>query len=194
VDTRSVRGNFMVVMELEVFRRDSSDQRNVTRNYDGRKNYKKFKKTPNPSPRAPIELVGTAEHDYGVGAGYWKDNATLDNCGTQGFTQTAGGTQKRRAPTVLESDGAESDVPVAKATKKTTTRKVQQTKASAEAERLFLDSDEEAIGDSEETGGRGAGRKIDSAPKTNKRRRIIADDDSDDGVAFKGFGKKKRVR
>lgn len=43
MDTRSMRGNFMVVMELEVFRRDP-DHRNVTRSYDGLKNYKKFKK------------------------------------------------------------------------------------------------------------------------------------------------------
>jgi len=38
---------------------------------------------------------------------------------------------------------------------------------------------------------------IDSVPnlptRGSKRRHIIVDDDSDDGVAFKGFGKKRRV-
>ena len=45
-DTRNMRGNFMVVIDLEVFRRNSSRGHTAggTRTYDGRPNFKKFKK------------------------------------------------------------------------------------------------------------------------------------------------------
>lgn len=114
-------------------------------------------------------------------------------------TQTAG-TQKRRAPTVLESDDADSDVPAEKKTRRTA-RKAPHSKASAAAEKLFLNSDEEdsvPVDDSQGTLGKCRTGKIDSIPNLpamgSKRRRIIVDDDSDDGVAFKGFGKKRRAR
>ena len=45
-EARSMRGNFMVVIDLEVFRRDSGHGRTTgaTRTYDGQPNFKKFKK------------------------------------------------------------------------------------------------------------------------------------------------------
>ena len=42
-EARNLRGNFMVVMDLEVFRRNSGHV-HTTRTYDGRPNFKKFKK------------------------------------------------------------------------------------------------------------------------------------------------------
>ena len=42
-ETRDLRGNFMVVIELEVFHRNSSHV-TTTRTYDGQPNFKKFKK------------------------------------------------------------------------------------------------------------------------------------------------------
>ena len=113
-------------------------------------------------------------------------------------TQTTG-TQKRHAPTVLESDGVDSDVPVVKTTRKAT-RKSPQSKGRTAAKKLFLDSDEEGSApDTEPQGavGKSHAGKMESVTvpaRGSKRRHIIVDDDSDDGVAFKGFGKKKRVR
>ncbi|KAH0835680.1 hypothetical protein J3R83DRAFT_9435 [Lanmaoa asiatica] len=199
IETRNLRGNFMVVIDMEVFRRNSGpgDTAGATRTYDGRPNFKKFKKTPTPWSRAPIELVARAEHDYGVGLGYWKDSAPKDQ-DTLAPTQTAG-TQKRRAPTVLESDDAGTDVPAAKTTKRAP-RKAAQSKASAAAEKLFLNSDEEDSVPITDQGpiGKSHTGKIDPVPdlptRGSKRRHIVVDDDSDDGVAFKGFSRRKRVR
>ncbi|KAG6372656.1 hypothetical protein JVT61DRAFT_7408 [Boletus reticuloceps] len=195
-EARSLRGNFMVVMDLDVFRRNSGHI-TETRAYEGRPNYKKFKKTPIPSSRAPIELVANAEHDYGLGSGYWKDGA-MDDEDTLAATQTAA-TQKRRAPTVLESDGADSDVPAVKSSKKAV-RKAPHSKGRAAAKKLFLSSDEEDPAPEAkppETARKPHTGKIDFVPnlptRGSKRRHIIVDDDSDDGVAFKGFGKKRRV-
>ncbi|KAG8215809.1 hypothetical protein J3R82DRAFT_7720 [Butyriboletus roseoflavus] len=201
IEARNLRGNFMVVIDLEVFRRNS-DRRGkagATCAYDGRPNFKRFKKTPTPSSRAPIELVARAEHDYGVGSGYWKGGTSEDQK-TLTPTRTTG-TQKRRAPTVLESDDADTNVPAAKTIKRTA-RKAPQSKGSAVAAQLFLDSDEEysatPVEDLQGTTGKSNTGKIDFVPnlpaRGSKRRHIIVDDDSDDGVAFKGFGKKKKLR
>lgn len=110
------------------------------------------------------------------------------------------GTQKRRAPTVLESDGADSDVPPAKAAK-TVTRKAPQSKGRSATKKLFLNSDEgDSAPDADSQGAvdKTQGGRMDSAPnlptRGSKRRHVIVDDDSDDGVAFKGFGKKRKTR
>ncbi|KAN0078258.1 hypothetical protein V8E55_010315 [Tylopilus felleus] len=197
-EASNLRGNFMVVIDLDVLPRKSSHVV-ATRTYDGRPNHKKFKKTPTLSSRAPIELVARAENDYGVGSGYWKDNAALDDQETLPPTQPVG-TQKRRAPTVLESDGADSDVPPAQAAK-TVTRKAPQSKGRSVAKKLFLNSDEEDSApdaDSQGVVDKAQAGRMDSAPnlptRGSKRRHVIADDDSDDGVAFKGFGKKRKTR
>ncbi|KIJ19466.1 hypothetical protein PAXINDRAFT_96801 [Paxillus involutus ATCC 200175] len=186
-DVRNVRGNFMVVIDMDVFRESCSRTTVAIRSHDSRPNYKKFKKTPTLSSRAPIELVVKSENDYGVGSGYWKDSQTAKDYTTLPPTQTAtGGTQKRRA--LLESDDEEViDAPASKMTRRTA-YKASQPQRPVAAKQLFLDSDEEM---SQTT-------KDDPRPtlpaRGSKRRHIIADDDSDDGVAFKGFGKKRKVR
>lgn len=110
------------------------------------------------------------------------------------------GTQKRRAPAVLESDDADSDVPATKTTKKVA-RKAPRSKGTTAAKQLFLISDDEdSVPDADSQGTTGKSYAGKKDPVTNlpargsKRRHIIVDDDSDDGVAFKGFGKKRRVR
>ena len=166
------------------------------------------------SSRVPVELVARAEQDYGVGSGmsrvfflvysfpyrmtgYWKDSGTSKDQASLPLTQTTLDTQKRQAPTVLESDGADSDVPAPKPTKRA--RKAPKSKATAVAGKLFFDSDEEDHRPDveQETRERPRQGKVDPAPKLpirgSKRRHIIVDDDSDDGVAFKGFGKKRRI-
>ncbi|KAG9312591.1 hypothetical protein JVU11DRAFT_6988 [Chiua virens] len=185
-DTRYMQGNFMRVIELDLFQRDASRQKTATRTYDGRPDFKKFKKVPTPSSRAPIELVARAEHDYGVGSGYWKGAASQSQ-DTLALTQTAA--QKRRAPTVLESDGADSDVPPAKPVRKAT-RKV----AIAAAEKLFLNSDDEvSVSDVGSQAKSHADKEPErKLPARGSKRRHVIEDDSDDGLAFKGFAKKRR--
>ncbi|KIK82439.1 hypothetical protein PAXRUDRAFT_715252 [Paxillus rubicundulus Ve08.2h10] len=185
-DVRNVRGNFMVVVDMDVFRESCSRTTVARRSHDSRPNYKKFKKTPTISSRAPIELVVKSENDYGVGSGYWKDSQTTKDYTTLLATQTAtGDTPKRR--TLLESDDEVIDTPAPKMTRRTAHQASQPQRPVAAIKQLFLDSDEEM---SQIT-------KDDPRPslpvKGSKRRHIIVDDDSDD-VAFKGFGKKRKVR
>ncbi|KAF9221049.1 hypothetical protein BS17DRAFT_785815 [Gyrodon lividus] len=199
-DVRNVRGNFMVVIDMDVFRDSPRHTTAALCSYDGRPNYKKFKKTPTLSSRVPVELVVRSENDYGVGSGYWKDSNTAKDCSTLS-PQMATTTQKRRAPTVLESDDEEViDVPAARKTKRAAYA-APQSQRTVSAKRLFLESDGEGSvpdTESQKAAARSQTAEDDPAPtlpsKRTKRRHIIADDDSDDGLAFKGFGKKRRVR
>ncbi|KAI6127036.1 hypothetical protein F5141DRAFT_370413 [Pisolithus sp. B1] len=191
-DVRNIRGNFMVVMEVDVYR--DACPREVTparRDYDGKPNFKKFRKTPTPSSRYPVELMIKAEDDYGVGPGYWKDStATKDST----LLPSQPGVQ-RRPRTILESEDEDTEeLPIAK--------KARQQPAALEGKsktaRLFLDSDDES------TQGRNSQRFTPGQEAPNQgthvgrvpsnKRHIIADDDSDEEAAFKGFRKKRRVR
>ena len=121
--------------------------------------------------------------------GYWKDSAK-DYTSLPPSNPEA---QKRRARTVLESDDDEiNDVPVTKKTKKQREPKVKATP-------LFFDSDEESTQNkgSQRRATRQATLADDESPDVhsrNNKKRHIADDDSDENAAFKGFGKKRRLR
>ncbi|KAH7886651.1 hypothetical protein F5I97DRAFT_2058933 [Phlebopus sp. FC_14] len=194
-DVRNIRGNFMVILETDIYK-DSHHRHSTTHmsTYDGRPNFKKFKKNKSLSPRAPVELVAKTESDYGVGSGYWKDSTTAKDYTTlQPSRSATQNSQKCSAPTVLESDDETMDEPVVKVTRRPAP-KGSQSKTRSAPKRLFLESDGEHS--QEPSGKRLIDDDIETALPTrrSKRRHIVADDDSDDGVAFKGFGKKRRVR
>lgn len=191
-DIRNIRGNFMVVTEVDVYR--NGRPREITavrRDYDGKPNFKKFKKTPTPSLRHSVELVIKAEDDYGVGPGYWKDStATKDST----LPPSQPGVQ-RRPRTILESEDEDTEkLPVAKKPGK----QLAAGGGRSQAARLFLDSDEESTqgkGSRWFTQGREAPNQgVRTGGVRSNKRHIIADDDSDEEAAFKGFGKKRRVR
>ncbi|OJA21135.1 hypothetical protein AZE42_04352 [Rhizopogon vesiculosus] len=201
-DIPNIRGNFMVVMDLEVFK-DSNGRREVatTDTRDAaimnRPNFKKFKKKINGFSRAPVELVVEEENDYGMGAGYWKDTVpakdyTKDSQANDNGTQRSRDKRRALASTESDEEGIESQ---ALDSVKQPVRKRARTK-DTKAKKLFMTSDDDdadlAIESSQEA------LPAPSTPaaraRASKRRRVVVDDDSDDGVTFKGFGKKRQVK
>ncbi|KAG2155177.1 uncharacterized protein EDB93DRAFT_89420 [Suillus bovinus] len=196
-DLPNIRGNFMVIMDLEVYKysdryRDAvTNHTRVSANMNV-SNFKKFKKKINGPRRPPIDLVLAEENDYGIGAGYWKDNKdyTKDSQVTENVTQ---GTQGKRRALAIDSD--EDTQSQTLETIKKPARKAVRVK---EAKKLFLNSDDD---DSKDDAGFGCSEEQLPAPSTptararaSKRLRVVADDDSDDGVTFKGFSKKRRTK
>ncbi|KAF9466695.1 proline-rich protein [Collybia nuda] len=72
-DETNVRGNFMVVVEMEIPDNTGRQRRvfNEVQEWQGKPNFKKFKKGTN-FPKAAVELVLSEENDYGMGPAYWK--------------------------------------------------------------------------------------------------------------------------
>ncbi|KAJ6525311.1 proline-rich protein [Mycena vulgaris] len=76
-DESNLRGNFMVIQDLDVFR---ADGRPGPRNravgndprWDGKPDFKKFKKQTTVARKKIIELIISDENDTGLGPGYWK--------------------------------------------------------------------------------------------------------------------------
>lgn len=191
-DVRNTRGNFMVVMEVDIYRdgrpRETAPAR---RDYDGKPNFKKFKKTPTPSSRYPVELVTKADDDYGVGPGYWKDSIAIKD---STLPPSQPGVQ-RRPRTILESEDEDTEeLPIAKKPRKQPAA----LEAKSQTARLFLDSDDESTqgrNSQRFTQGQGTSSQgVHVGRERGNKRHIIADDDSDEEAAFKGFRKKRRVR
>ncbi|KAI5981518.1 hypothetical protein EDC04DRAFT_2594228 [Pisolithus marmoratus] len=191
-DVRNIRGNFMVVVEMDVC--GNARSREITavrRDYEGKPNFKKFKKTPTPSSRYPVELVMKADDDYGVGPGYWKDSTAIKD---STLLPSQPGIQ-RRPRTILESEDEDTEeLPVEKKRRKQPAA----LEGKSQTARLFLESDEESMqgkGSQKLTQGKVASSQgVHAGRMRSNKRHIIADDDSDEEVAFKGFGKKRRVR
>ncbi|KAI5984547.1 hypothetical protein EDC04DRAFT_2914273 [Pisolithus marmoratus] len=191
-DVRNIRGNFMVVVEMDIC--GNARSREITavrRDYEGKPNFKKFKKTPTPSSRYPVELVMKADDDYGVGLGYWKDSTAIKD---STLLPSQPGIQ-RRARTILESEDEDSEeLPVEKKPRKQPAA----LEGKSQTARLFLESDEESAqgkGSRKFTQGKVASSQgVHAGRVRSNKRHIIADDDSDEEAAFKGFGKKRRVR
>jgi len=130
--------------------------------------------------------------------GYWKDTVpakdyTRDSQANDNGKQRS--RDKRRALAATESDeeGIESQT---LDSVKQHVRKRARTK-DTKAKKLFMTSDDDddadlAIESSQEA------LPAPSTPaaraRASKRRRVVVDDDSDDGVTFKGFGKKRGVK
>ncbi|KAF8887023.1 hypothetical protein CPB84DRAFT_1849943 [Gymnopilus junonius] len=82
-DDSGMRGNFMVVLEMEVYKKGGEGEEGVMRKavgnrnpaWDGKPNFKKFKKKIVGVPRAKVELF-IDDNDYGMGSAYWKGGSS----------------------------------------------------------------------------------------------------------------------
>ncbi|CAA7263776.1 unnamed protein product [Cyclocybe aegerita] len=65
-DDSGLRGNFMVVVEIDVYKKNPKDKENQVSNqaWNGKPNFKKFKKKVNNSSRAKIDLFVNDDNDY----------------------------------------------------------------------------------------------------------------------------------
>ncbi|KAG2347342.1 hypothetical protein BDR05DRAFT_652330 [Suillus weaverae] len=196
-DLPNIRGNFMTIVDLEVYKYSDRYRKAVTNDACDSANmnvpnFKKFKKKINGPRRPPIELMLAEENDYGMGAGYWKDTKdyTKDSQMTESGTQRSKG--KRRVLAIDSDEGSQSQ------TLETIKKPVRKPARTKETKKLFLSSDDD---DGKDDAGFGSSEEQLPAPSTltararaSKRRRVVADDDSDDGVTFKGFSKKRRTK
>ncbi|KAG1824497.1 uncharacterized protein BJ212DRAFT_531036 [Suillus subaureus] len=193
-DLPNIRGNFMVIVDLEVYKYSDRYREAVTNDTRDSANmnvpnFKKFKKKINGPRRPPVNLVLAEENDYGMGAGYWKDTKdyTKDSQVTENGTQRSKG--RRRALAVDSDEDTQSQ------TLDTIKKPVRKPARTKETKKLFLNSDDD---DGKDDAGFGSPEPAPSTPaaraRASKRRRVVADDDSDDGVTFKGFSKKRRTK
>ncbi|KAI0776848.1 hypothetical protein BD413DRAFT_610439 [Trametes elegans] len=127
-DDGDVRGNFMVVVEMPVLRKGAGREhlrRGEGRlEWQGRPDFKKFKRKNGAGRRHPVELVVEEEGDLGIGSQYWK-----------GSSQTApsGSGQLKSQVKAEESEGE----------KTTTTQRSTQRRAKSTLPTLVSDEEDE---------------------------------------------------
>lgn len=211
-----VRGNFMVVVEMEVpEHRTRAARRGEGRlEWQGKPDFKKFKHKPAPGRRSKVELVVSEENQY---ASYWRGSQTQSQSQplvgvsppspgprvadqAQARSQAVKPRNRIRTPMPAE-DGDDNVAPLP---------------LSAKAQPLFLpESQESQMVDIEPTPDAAPASQEDEAPPTlrsveeptpvappakpaSRKRKtpaaVIIDDDSDDGVAFKGFRSRKKTK
>uniref|UniRef100_A0A8H8CF78 FHA domain-containing protein n=1 Tax=Psilocybe cubensis TaxID=181762 RepID=A0A8H8CF78_PSICU len=89
-DDSDVRGNFMIIVDLEVYKKDEAAieaQRQKSWNpaWDGRPNFKKFKQKAPRAPREKIELFATQDKEPTVDPSYWKVKKSKN---MEGYTES----------------------------------------------------------------------------------------------------------
>ncbi|KAF9651006.1 hypothetical protein BDM02DRAFT_3267528 [Thelephora ganbajun] len=211
-DEHNVRGNFMLVVELDVYKKDGSAGRGTLRagriDWEGKPDFKKFRRKTDPRRRPTVELMLNQGNDYGVGSVYWKDDP--DPAQADEFLGHSQASSKARALQLqIEDSGDEDQFPVKpsrEASKRTTKGKIQGSRQET-SEPLFLNSEDEEVaevtkhgeGDDQDEGtetlrSTGSSRKSRVKQAQAKRVVVVVEDDSDDGTTFKGFGTKQPSR
>ncbi|KAF8804211.1 proline-rich protein [Phlegmacium glaucopus] len=171
-DDTGLRGNFMVVVELDVYKKDKDPQQNsaVNHGWIGKPNFKKFKKKVIDSSRSRVELFLNDENVYGMGSSHRKGDKQLRSDNVLGNTsqmdsQIQTSTQpkgrKRTATKPLsESDDDSAIAPVCASRDNPPSRfgsVLPQKRTAARAGKvmkkkpLFLDSDDEGKHDEDNT-------------------------------------------
>ncbi|KAH8105460.1 hypothetical protein BXZ70DRAFT_920948 [Cristinia sonorae] len=218
-DDRDLRGNFMVVLEMEVYKKEPRTDQSVFRrgegrlDWEGKPDFKKFKKKSTGERPPPIELVVEEEPRFNFGT-------NLRIAATQGDSIDGKSQNKQRKGRELASDSDSDDaaVPVLKrrptkpkaaaATQKESAPPsraasekpvARPTRGKGKQQALFIESDEEPEVAASAQPASSAQRDNDDSDFEERRpvrkattRRKPIDDDSDDGLAFKGFGSRRR--
>ncbi|THH27257.1 hypothetical protein EUX98_g6930 [Antrodiella citrinella] len=207
-DDGNLRGNFMVVVEMDVFRKEPRKDQGVYRrgeerlDWEGKPDFKKFKKKSSGEKRALIELVAEEQPEFNFGA--------TDS-------QSEGSGRNKRKGRAVESDSDSDNVlPLMKrrntkasAGEKSGPRsragsvqsgpsKPTQAKGKGKQVALVIESDDDESvqakadkEDSEPEQRKAPPRR--AATQTQTRRGRPVDDDSDDDeLGFKGFGNQRK--
>ncbi|CCM00035.1 uncharacterized protein FIBRA_02061 [Fibroporia radiculosa] len=82
-DEKNLRGNFMVIVEMDVYKKEDGRQGlklgQGRIDWEGRRDFKKFKRKSPLDRRLPVELIVEDDKDYGVGSQYWKDSTQVQS-------------------------------------------------------------------------------------------------------------------
>ncbi|KAG6917214.1 hypothetical protein DXG01_003419 [Tephrocybe rancida] len=161
-DDTNVRGNFMVVVEMPAYNRGRKGQVDEIREeWQGKTNYKKFRKDKKDAKRDIRELFAT-DNNYGMGPMYWPEGKSQGQsredfgpsqvkAGGKGEGRAQTQTGKSQAPLVID-DSDEEIAPIRKAKSKAssranstaqTKRTATRSKPPAKSQQLFLDDDDD---------------------------------------------------
>ncbi|GLB42770.1 hypothetical protein LshimejAT787_1202190 [Lyophyllum shimeji] len=160
-DDTNIRGNFMVIMEMQAYNRGRKLNEPVPE-WQGKPNFKKFKKKGDMVRSARVEVFPNEGNDYGMGAAYWKGGKSHprnpgDFAQSQQNTQgkTEGPTQMqtlgRSQPPMIIDDSDEEDAPrmgksrvSSRASSAVPPKRASaRSKTPAKAQPLFMDSDDD---------------------------------------------------
>ncbi|KAI0357044.1 hypothetical protein OH77DRAFT_1476410 [Trametes cingulata] len=127
-DDGDLRGNFMVVLEMPVFRESENGlgREHLRRGegrleWQGRPDFKKFKKKTSGHRREPVELVVEEENDLGIGSQYWKgtsqgpapsqsySQAKMESEPEKSTTQRSTQRSSRSRPTLVSDEEERND-------------------------------------------------------------------------------------
>ncbi|KAI0808103.1 hypothetical protein C8Q74DRAFT_1363528 [Fomes fomentarius] len=204
-DDGDVRGNFMVVVEVPLFREPGDKEKEHLRRGEGRlewqgkPDFKKFKRKALGERRQPIELVVEEDNDLGIGSQYWRGatqampptqlsqpkSSTTAKSTTQKSTQKS---TKDRASLMSDSD---EDEPAAKptraksrggksqsnppSTQSSTLKSTARTRSKgSQKQALFIDSDIEEVDEKDDD---------DDAFKLGSDNEVLELDDDDEEPA-----------
>ncbi|KAJ4490470.1 hypothetical protein J3R30DRAFT_3422083 [Lentinula aciculospora] len=200
---QNIRGNFMVIVEMDVYRDCFLDKRSIATNpeWDGQPNFKKFKAKDIRPRSKKIEVFVNENPDYLL-EGDWKQNLSGQ---TQTESLSTGVRPSRSQNVPFLADDSDEEIPT-KLRKNTSTagKKVvtaHTKKSSGKTKPLFLDDDDDDVSDKpnhsdieefqEEQTSHSTERPARRTVPAKSKKPIIIDDDSDED-AFKGFKGRKR--
>jgi len=194
----------MLVMELEVQRKGGAAGTGTMRTgrigWEGKPNFKKFRKKTDLRRRPAIELVMNQGNDYGEGSAYWKDGSDSGQVDEfLGYSQASSKARVRQPP-IQDSDDEDQfpAEPRTKTSTRSTKGQIQGSKQEIPAP-LFLSSEDEESdgvtkhgeGDDRDEGTetlRSAGSSRKSRVQRGQPQRVVVVvDDDDDGTTFRGF-------
>ncbi|RDX44630.1 hypothetical protein OH76DRAFT_1486923 [Lentinus brumalis] len=131
-DDGDIRGNFMVVVEMPLHREPGAGTREHLRRgegrveWQGRPDFKKFKRKNGGERRRPVELVVEEDNDLGIGSQYWKgasqapppsQSQSMSQSQPKSSTTLKSTQRSARIRPSLVSDDEDEDEPVPKPTK-----------------------------------------------------------------------------
>ncbi|RXW19181.1 hypothetical protein EST38_g6664 [Candolleomyces aberdarensis] len=192
-DDTGLRGNFMTILEMEVFKeRTDNGQRAGTStqgkpDWQGKPNFKKFKRKDVHTERPKVALYVNDEDDCGLGSTYWKSGNSQSQTQVKGAASQEAPKSKpkpkstaksKRGPTAEPSDG-EGNEP-------------EETSPPPPAQRARSQRGASKPPSSSKPASRASSRAGSAAPSTQKRKAsattsrrrqitIVEEDDDDDG-------------
>ncbi|THV00834.1 hypothetical protein K435DRAFT_963801 [Dendrothele bispora CBS 962.96] len=210
-DESNIRGNFMVVVEMDVFkdRHPSTGRQQTSRpEWEGLPNFKKFKKKEVVQRTRKVELFASEGNDYSVSDNFWNDDE-MDKSRSQSL-QPPQSTQSRpirsQALAIHDSDSDGESLHSSKtkrpAYRTDSAKPSRATTKSVKSMPLFLEDEDDDfqtknVADSDSEGPsqtlRSSGPSAEPATRRGtKRKATVVEDESDDDFAFKGFKRRSR--
>ncbi|KZT01646.1 uncharacterized protein LAESUDRAFT_815725 [Laetiporus sulphureus 93-53] len=189
-DDGDMRGNFMVIAEYDAFKKDKEQPvlrvNGQRMDWEGRPDFKKFKKKALPGRRHAIELFAEENNDFGASTQYWGGSTqsrsqftqtqsqlqedVRKNKGAQHSKTSSKQTHSRGRGKVVLVNGSDDDENVAQPAKNAPDSRSAPTQRRTKSQPLFIESEEDDEQEHEPP-----------SPSTNALREVVDDFDDFDG-------------